>query len=76
MSDAKFSTREMMDTYALQAIETYEITDGYFLIDDTMQHHTKFCKWIHGVFVLFDHAVGTNLKSKCIVFLYYNVVPA
>jgi len=37
-----------------------------------MQHHTKFCKWIHGVFVLFDHAIGTNLKSKCIVFLYYS----
>ena len=72
MSDAKFSTREMMRLYALHAIKTYEITDGYFLIDDTMEHHTKFCKWIHGVFVLFDHAVGTNLKSKCIVFLYYS----
>jgi hypothetical protein len=72
MSDAKFSTREMMHLYALQAIKIYKITDGYFLIDDTMAHHTKFCKWIHGVFVLFDHAAGTNLKSKCIVFLYYS----
>ena len=72
MSDAKFSTWQMMHLYALQATKTYEITDGYFLIDDTMQHHTKFCQWIHGVFVLFDHAVGTNLKSKCIVFLYYS----
>ena len=72
MSDAKFSTWEMMHLYALQVVKTYEITDGYFLIDDTMQHHTKFCQWIHGVFVLFDHAVGTNLKSKCIVFLYYS----
>jgi hypothetical protein len=72
MSDAKFSTREMMRLYALQAIKIYKITDGYFLIDDTMAHHTKFCKLIHGVFVLFDHAAGTNLKSKCIVFLYYS----
>ena len=37
-----------------------------------MKHHTKFCKWIHGVFVLFDHAFGTNLKATCIVFLYYS----
>jgi len=36
-----------------------------------MQHHTKFCKWIHGVFVLFDHAAGTNLRAVCVVFLYY-----
>jgi hypothetical protein len=37
-----------------------------------MKHHSKFCKWIHGVFVLFDHAFGTNLKATCIVFLYYS----
>jgi hypothetical protein len=72
MSDAKLLTPAMMHLYALQAIKTYKITGGYFLIDDTLQHHTKFCKLIHGVFVLFDHAAGTNLKSKCIVFLYYS----
>jgi len=25
-----------------------------------------------GVFILFDHALGTNLKATCIVFLYYS----
>ena len=50
MSNAKFSTPEMMRLYALQAIKIYKTTSGYFLIDATMQHHTKFCKWIHGVF--------------------------
>jgi hypothetical protein len=49
----------------------YKVTGGNFLIDDTMKHHTKFCKWIHGAQLLFDHALGTNLKATCIVFLYY-----
>lgn len=71
MSDAKFSTSEMQHLYALHVLHLYKIRKGYFLIDDTMRHHTKFCKWIHGVAVLFDHAVGTNLKAVCIVFLYY-----
>lgn len=70
MADAKLLTPAIMHLYALHAIKTYNIKDGYFLIDDTLQHHTKFCKLIHGVFVLFDHAARTNLKSKCIVFLY------
>ncbi|MCK5228949.1 MAG: transposase [Desulfobulbaceae bacterium] len=70
-SDAKFSTDEMQMLYLLQMMKTYNITHGYFLIDDTMKHHTKFCKWIHGVFTLFDHALQTNLKAICVVALYY-----
>lgn len=31
-----------------------------------MRHHTNYCKWIHGGFVLFDHALKTNLKAVCI----------
>lgn len=50
----------------------YEVQPAYFIIDDTMKHHTKFCKWIYFVFVLFDHALGTNLIATCIVFLYYS----
>lgn len=71
LSDAKFSTEEMQHLYILQTLHLYKVNNGYFLIDDTMKHHTKFCKWIHGVFVLFDHALMTNLKAVCIVFLYY-----
>ena len=26
----------------------YQVTGGNFIIDDTMKHHTKLCKWIHG----------------------------
>jgi hypothetical protein len=72
LSDAKISTHEMQQLYLLRTLQLYKIRSGYFLIDDTMLHHTKFCKWIHGVSILFDHALGTNLKAHCIVFLYYS----
>jgi hypothetical protein len=72
LSDAKFYVPELQMLYAKRIQQVYDLREGNFLIDDTMKHHTKFCKWIHGVFVLFDHAVGTNLKATCIVFLYYS----
>src|SRR6056297_1632139 len=72
MSHAKFSTEEMQHLYILQTMSLYSIKGGYFLIDDTMQHHSNYCKWIHAVFVLFDHAFKTNLRAKCVVVLYYS----
>jgi len=71
-SNAKFSTKEMNHLYALQVLNTYNISGGYFIIDDTMKHHSKFCKWIHGSSFLFDHAVNANLNATCLVFLYYS----
>ena len=68
LSDAKFYVPELQLLYAKRIQQVYDINEGNFLIDDTMKHHSKFCKWIHGVFVLFDHALGTNLKATCIVF--------
>ena len=72
LSDAKISTYEMQQLYLLRMLHLYKVESGYFLIDDTMVHHTKFCKWIHGASILFDHAFGTNLKAKCVIFLYFN----
>lgn len=72
LSDAKFYVPELQLLYAKRLQQMYHLQPGYFLIDDTMKHHTKFCKWIHGVFVLFDHALGTNLKATCLVFLYFS----
>ena len=74
LSDAKFSTIEMQELYANHAYFCHKVRNrkGYFIIDDTMTHHSKFCQWLHGVFVLFDHAIGTNLKARCIVVLYYS----
>jgi hypothetical protein len=72
LSDAKFSTDEMQHLYLLRTMHLYDITRGYFIVDDTMLHNSKFCKWIHGVSFLFDHALGVTLKARCVVFLYYN----
>ena len=72
LSDAKFSTYEMEQLYALRVKRVYKIESGYYIIDDTMKHHTNFCKWIHGVCILFDHVLKTNLKAICIVVLYYS----
>jgi len=72
LSDAKFSTAEMHHLYLLRTMHLYKITKGYFIVDDTMLHHSKFCKWIPGVSFLFDHAIGATLKAGCIVFLYFN----
>ncbi len=47
-SDAKNCTDELQMLYLLQTLNTYKIPYGYFIIDNTMKHHTKFCKWIHG----------------------------
>jgi DDE superfamily endonuclease len=39
-------------------------------IDDTMEHHSKFCRCIANVYNLFDHALGSYCRAKCIVFAY------
>ncbi len=72
LSDAEISTPEMQNLYILNALKTYNINNGYFIIDDTMKHHSNFCKWIHGAFFLSDHALGANVKATCIVVLYYS----
>jgi hypothetical protein len=71
-SDAKLELPELQRRYVKHALKVYKVVCGYFLVDDTLQHHTRLCKWIHGVCVLFDHVLGTNLKAVCIVVLYYS----
>jgi len=71
-SDAKIAPAALQTRYVQHALKVYNIVCGYFLIDDTLNHHTRLCKWIHGVCVLFDHVLQTNLKAICIVVLYYS----
>ncbi len=71
-SDAKIDTADVQTRYAKHALTVYSIVCGYFIIDDTLNHHTRLCTWIHGVCVLFDHVMQTNLKAVCIVVLYYS----
>ena len=69
---AKFKLREAMDAYARMLRQSYDLQGGRFIIDDTMEHHTKLCKFIHGVCRHWDHVFRTNMSAKCIVFLYYS----
>ena len=71
-SDAKLELPECQRRYITHACTVYNVTCGYFLVDDTLQHHTRLCQWIHGVCVLFDHVVRTNLKAVCLVVVYYS----
>ncbi len=71
-SDAKIFPEELQTRYAKHALKVYNVVCGYFIVDDTLNHHTRLCKWIHGVCVLFDHVLNTNLKAVCIVVLYYS----
>jgi hypothetical protein len=71
-SDAKIAPAELHTRYAKQALTVYHIVCGYCILDDRLNHHTRLGKWIHGVCVLFDHGLQTNLKAVCIVGLYYS----
>lgn len=71
-SDAKLELPECQRRYITHALTVYTVSCGYFLVDDTLQHHTRLCQWIHGVCVLFDHVIRTNLKAVCIVVVYYS----
>jgi len=39
-SDAKFHVPELQQLYAKRVQQVYDIAKGYFIIDDTMTHHT------------------------------------
>jgi len=71
-SDAKIAPAALQTSYVNHALTVYHMVCGYFIIDDTLNHHTRLCQWIHGVCVLFDHVLHTNLKAVCIVVLYYS----
>ncbi|MCI4627232.1 MAG: transposase [Candidatus Magnetoovum sp. WYHC-5] len=71
-NDAKITITDLQNLYAQHIITRYSVPNGYFIVDDTMEHHTRLCKYIHGVCVLYDHILKTNLKAICIVVLYYS----
>lgn len=69
---AKFNLKEAMNAYAKMLRQSYDLKGGRFIIDDTMEHHTKLCKFIYGVCRHWDHVFRTNVSAKCLVFLYYS----
>ena len=69
---ARFNIKEAMNAYARMIRQSYDLQGGRFIIDDTMEHHTKLCKFIYGVCRHWDHIFRTNVSAKCLVFLYYS----
>jgi hypothetical protein len=69
---ARFNLKEAMNAYAKMLRQSYDLKGGRFIIDDTMEHHTKLCKFIYGVCRHWDHVFRTNVSAKCLVFLYYS----
>ena len=69
---AKFNLDEACDAYARMLQGNYTLSGGRFIIDDTMEKHSKLCKFIHGVSKHWDHVFNTTVSAKCLVFLYYS----
>ena len=72
MSYAGIDGHRLMDSavrFAIKAMNLKGISIR-LAIDDTMEHHSKFCRCIASVYNLFDHALGTYCQAKCIVFAY------
>ena len=75
LSHAKLDPNAIWQALLDFAICAFQILgrSGYFIIDDTLEKHSKFCRFIHGVCTLYDHAAGTYVKGKCYVFLYFAI---
>lgn len=71
LSHAKIEVDELAHAYAKMLQQSYQLAGGRFIIDDTLEHHSKLCRFIHGVAKHFDHVFDTTLSAKCLVFLYY-----
>ncbi len=71
LAKIQFVTVEEVRLKLMQKRYGKRLRGGRFIIDDTMNHHSRLCCMIHAVFTFWDHALGTHLKAQCIVFLYY-----
>jgi hypothetical protein len=69
---AKFNLEEAMRAYARMLRQSHSLRGGRFIIDDTLEHHTRLCRFIYGVCRHWDHIFKTNVSAKCLVFLYYS----
>jgi len=67
----KINLDEAAHAYAKMLQSRYELGGGRFIIDDTLEHHSRLCRFIHGVCKHWDHVFRTHLSAQCLVFLYY-----
>src|SRR3990172_2276317 len=66
LSHAKISPAQIWEAllkYAKSAFNTVGRA-GYFIVDDTIEKHSKFCRFIQGVCSLYDHSTGAYVKGK------------
>ena len=75
LSHAKISPDQIWEAILKFAVSAFNTIGraGYFIIDDTIEKHSKFCRFIQGVCSLYDHATGAYVKGKCFVFLYFAI---
>lgn len=55
--------------FAIRAMNLTEVAIT-LVIDDTMEHHSRFCRYIVNVYNLFDHALGTHSRRNALSRLF------
>src|ERR1700719_809880 len=75
LSHAKLNPDAIWQAILIFAVQAFHVCPcaGYFILDDTIEKHSKFCRFIQGVCTLYDHATGAYVKGKCYVFLYFAI---
>lgn len=72
LKKAKIDFKEAIRALSRMQREANKVTGGRFIIDDTLEHHSRFCKFIAWVSCYWDHVFHRNTRGICIVFLYYS----
>jgi hypothetical protein len=72
LKKAKINIKEATIALSRMQRESNKLEGGRFIIDDTLEHHSKFCKFIAWVVIQWDHVIHATAKGICIVFLYYS----
>ncbi|MGI0059896.1 MAG: transposase, partial [Nitrosotalea sp.] len=75
MSHSKLNLEQIWQTVLSYAVQTFKAVGlpGKFIIDDTIEKHSKFCRFIQGACTLYDHSTGAYVQGKCFVFLYFAI---
>lgn len=75
MSHSKINPDHIWQNLLSYAVKTFKVIGipGRFIIDDTIEKHSKFCRFIQGACTLYDHSTGSYVQGKCFVFLYFAI---
>ena len=68
---AKFNPDEACNAYARMLHRSYSLSGCRFIMDDTMEKHSKLCRFIRGVSKHWNQVFHTTVSAKCTAFLYY-----